>query len=105
MTRNNLVWQFATAATVALCLSQPQQAFSQALPWQSQSSGSQAQQTPQHSHHHSQNNTNAANTPAPGGNTRDADDRRLDTLAGKFYHIHEKDTDAIAKMKKLEGEV
>jgi hypothetical protein len=105
-------------------------AIAQALPWQTpqaqpapQYAPSQyppaqypAQNPPQYpsqnpaqgTHHHKQGNITGkqsprAATPAMGARTQD--DRELNNLATKFYHISAKDPKAISKLKALEGKV
>lgn len=87
----------AVLIVAAIAFASPQAAFSQALPWQVEQVGNVPQAPAQHHGH------KKAGNPASGD--RDADDRRLADLAAKFYRLHEKDKDAIANMKRLEGEV
>lgn len=83
----------------------PQMALAQALPWKTQQAG-QAQPSSQPAQkYRTRQAAPVTPPPAAGESTRDEDDRRLADLAGQFYQLHEHDSDAIAKIKKLENEV
>ncbi|HEU5046581.1 MAG TPA: hypothetical protein VFT64_01925 [Rickettsiales bacterium] len=93
------------AALLALVIVMPQTTFGQALPWKS--GGGAPQQQPQQpvirTHHVS--NPEPIAGPVPEASSPEEDDRKLNDLASKFYGIHEKDKNAIARLTVLSKEV
>lgn len=95
-----------SVALLALAFALPQAAFSQPLPWQTQSGGSQQpQQQPVIRTHHVSNPEPMA-APAPAvQSSPEENDRKLNELASRFYNIHEQDKNAIARLTVLSKEV
>lgn len=106
---NSCIIRHITAVFFLCALAVPGSALCQALPWQQPSQpqlGQQMQPLPQQAQPaQSSHRSRQAAVQPPAGDTRTADDMTLNRLAGRFYALHEKDANAIPKMKALEKEV